>query len=717
MNMKKIVLIFFICISFISILTYSWWKLRNVPLEESVSIAVIGPLGLKNGTSMRNGVNLYIDDVNAHGGIDGRKVEVLFYDDENNSKKAEEIAREIAEDNKVLFVLGHYYDETSKAAGKIYRKFQIPAVTASASAEEIILNNKWYFRTISGNDMEARFVALYIKKGFKNNSVGIVFSQDSYGRSLAETFETVATRLGMQIAGKWACDLDTPSDEQLELIRKDLVEQPPEILYFATHAAEGAKIITALKDSNISDQTGIIVSYAFARSFLGKLKVYPQEQATPGYYSDGIYFITPFMDSLGGVKAFEFAAQYKKKYNEQYDTVSICYYDAAQVAVEAARKSGVQGKRHIREDREKLRDALTEFYNAEKAVKGATGLIWFDKEGGMKKEYAVGVWREGKGVPAAVQYAQQHGKIDNVLHGILNDEIILIDDFVMSSTRVVSVGVQNFSVTSIVPDRSEFSASFQLSFSFSSPSRLNDNEIPLENMLLPLEFEHTVMPATLSDPITEKKTDEITTTTFQVQATFKADFDVASFPFNKEQKLAIRFRHKLYPYERLVYIPQDDAIALGSPPADWHLRNTLLFQDIISKKTSLGNPEYFSSAYQLDYSRFNIECTVKKKNSFTMLFLHALPLLLAGIGLFLIFYIPAERAEQRLIALIALIALLSVLVAFHLKQHARLAVGYLTVIDYAYYMLYLFIVGSAANVLPVWRRRGKKPTPEHTQEK
>ncbi|MGB5685556.1 MAG: ABC transporter substrate-binding protein [Candidatus Electrothrix sp.] len=713
--MKKIVLIFFICISCISIFSYSWWKLRNVPLEESVSIAVIGPLGLKNGTSMRNGVNLYIDDVNAHGGIDGRKVEVLFYDDENNSEKAEEIAREIAEDNKVLFVLGHYYDETSKAAGKIYRKFQIPAVTASASAEEIILNNKWYFRTISGNDMEARFVALYIKRGFKNNSVGIIFTQDSYGRSLAETFETMATGLGMRIAGKWACDIDAPSDEQLELIQKDLTEQPPEILYFATHAAEGTKIITALKDSNnISDQTRVIASYAFARSFLDKLKAHPKEQATPGYYSDGIYFVTPFMDSLGGVKAFEFASQYKEKYNKPYNIVSICYYDAAQVAIEAARKSGVQGKKHIREDRGKLRDALTEFYNAEKAVKGATGLIWFDKAGGMKKEYAVGVWQKGKGVPAAVQYAQQYRKIDNILQGILRDEIILIDDFVMSSTRVVSVGVQNFSVTNIVPDRSEFSASFQLNFSFSSPSRLNDNEIPLENMLLPLEFEDTVMPATLSNPITEKKTGKITTTTVQVQATFKADFDVASFPFNKEQKLAIRFRHKLYPYDRLVYIPQNDAIALGSPPDDWHLRKTSFFQDIMSKKTSLGNPNFFSSAYQLDYSRFNIECTVEQKNSFTMLFLHTLPLLLAGIGLFLIFYIPAERVEQRLIGLLVL---LSLLVAFHLKQHARLAVGYLTVIDYAYYMLYLFILGSAATPLSVWRRRGKKPNPEHTQEK
>lgn len=97
-----------------------------------------------------------------------------------------------------------------------------------------------------------------------------------------------------------------------------------------------------------------------------------------------------------------------------------------------------------------------------------------------------------------------------------------------------------------------------------------------------------------------------------------------------------------------------------------------------------------------------------------MLFLHTLPLLLAGIGLFLIFYIPAERVEQRLIGLLVL---LSLLVAFHLKQHARLAVGYLTVIDYAYYMLYLFILGSAATPLSVWRRRGKKPNPEHTQEK
>ena len=699
LTMKKLFFVFFIC----TLCGYSWWHFQDITEKEAVSIAVIGPMGIENGQSMRNGVQLYVDQVNARGGINGRTIKILFRNDENDPDKAREIAEELASDNKVLAVLGHYYSETSKAAGKIYKRFHIPAITASSTAEDVILDNKWYFRTIPGNDIEGRFVAHYLKKGLKNTSVGIILSNDRYGMSLAQNFEKVAGESGMQIDKKWEWDLDKPADAQLQTIQQQLNEKDaPKTLYCATHAAEGVKIITTLKDSGLTDQKNldIIASYALARSFFDKLEGYPQEWSSPGYYSNSIYFVTPFMSALGGARAFEFAFQYQKRYTEKPDAVSLSYYDAIKTTIEAAQKSGVQGPGYIYEDREKLRDTLAGIYNKKTAVKGASGLIWFDEQGGVKKEYAVGIWQGQKELPAAIQFAQQNRKIDNVLHEVLDDQAILIDDLVMSSTRVISVTVRNLNVTNIDMERSEFSASFQLCFS--SPSRLSDNEVLSKNMITPLEFENAVMPISLNDPVVETRADGKTVMILPVQATFKQKFDLTSFPFDKEQTLSLRFRNEQQPYERLVYIPEVDSIAPDAVPDNWMSFNAYLYQDIMSKKTSLGDPEYFHSDHSLDYSRFNIQCIVAPRTPFMMFCYHILPILLAGIAVFFIFRIPAVHWDRRFLSILAL---QSCLVLCHLEQHAHLSVGYFTAIDYAYSFFYLILLLSLVCFHPFFNRK------------
>ncbi|XCN75400.1 MAG: ABC transporter substrate-binding protein [Candidatus Electrothrix aestuarii] len=658
-------------------------------------------MGIENGKSMRNGVQLYVDQVNANGGIDGRKINILFRNDENNPDKARKIAEELVSDDRILVVIGHYYSSTSKEAGKIYKRFQIPAITASATAEDVILNNKWYFRTIPGNNMEARFVAHYITKGLKNNSAGIIFSKDDYGKSLAQAFKKVTAELGVRVDKEWEWDNDKPAADQVDIIQQQLSEgEAPDVIYFATHASEGVKIITTLKESGLLDKKiDLIASYALARSFFDNIEGYPKEWASPGYYSDGIYFATPFMSALGGVRAFNFASQYQKKYSEKQNVVSISYYDAVKTAIEAARKSGVQGTGYIHEDREKLRDTLAGFYNTQRAIKGAGGLIWFDEEGGVTREYAIGIWKKQQESPADIQFAEQNHKIDNLLHEVLDNQAILIDNLAMSATQVVSVAVQDINVTNITMDPAQFTASFQLRFS--SPGKVHEDAILPNRLIAPLEFENAITPITVSDPVLEKESDGKTVTTVQVEATFKTKFNITSFPFTKEQKLSIRFRNEQHSYERLVYVPEIETIELDAVPDNWRSFSAYFYQDIMSKKTSLGDPEYFRTERSLDYSRFNIEFIVTQNNSFMTFFYHTLPLLLTGIAFFIILRMPAEQWEKRILSTIALQAFLLV---FHLKQHTNLPEGSVTVLDYTYYLFHVILLISLASSHSFFKR-------------
>lgn len=610
--MKKKILLFFCCIS-IGIALYFSPRFIHSIQQEPVYIAVVGPMKEPSGKAMQQGVELYGEQVNKQGGIDGRKVEFIFRDDQNDPKLAESIAHALAADNNVLAVLGHYYDSTSKAAGKIYKKNGIPAITASASAESVIRDNEWYFRAVPGNAFEAKFVASYMYdilstyrdislKEILNETIpaSIIFSKDEYGTSLLESFEETAKQLHIEIKGKWGWDYEKSSTEQIESITKELAAtDDPGVIYFATHADEGVQIITALKDAG--GTYPMIASATLARSFFDKLKSYPKEWKTPGYYSDGIYFVSPFISALSEVEGVDFRIAFFEKYSEAPNVVSACYYDAAHIVFQAIKTSGIHGKKHIREDRRNLRKALAGMYNQDNGIKGVTGKLWFDKNGGVKREYAVGIWRAQKELPAFIQYSQSKERDDHILQTALDGDVIFTDGLIMRSTHIVYVGVEHFKLMNINKKDLEFTAEFDLRFRypafFDTPSG--------EPATSPVNFQFT---NASSDPVFKKRKKEIknniTTQVLHVQATtFWFDPNMLIHGYHP---LFIGIRHERLPYNKLIYISENALLQADQVPDDWSISRIALFSDVLSKKTTLGVPAYLNSNHSLNYSRFSI---------------------------------------------------------------------------------------------------------------
>ena len=105
-------------------------------------------------------------------------------DDQNDPQVAVEVAHKIVESN-ALAVIGHYSSDTALAAGKIYQAYGIPAVTGSATADEVTTWNNWYFRTVFSNSNQGLSIANYINKILERSRISIVYSTDSYGSTLA----------------------------------------------------------------------------------------------------------------------------------------------------------------------------------------------------------------------------------------------------------------------------------------------------------------------------------------------------------------------------------------------------------------------------------------------------------------------------------------------------------------------------------------------------
>ncbi len=689
--MKKTLLLISGVILFINTAVYLVFFLRSYK-KENIYIAVAGPLTDPRGKSVLNGLELYRDKINREGGVEGRKIELLFFDDKDKPETAESIAKEIAGKNKAMFVLGHYRDDTSVAAGKIYKRNGIPAITASATAEAVTYENEWYFRVIPVNAMEAEFAANYIYRSMKKKSVRIIFTTDSYGQSIVRGFEKTAKSLGMEIKKKWAFDRNGNLDEQARSVISELkAENKGELLFLATHSPEGAKLITELKDSEIA--CPLIGSYAFARNFFVEMKKYPREWSEPGYYSDGIYFLTPFMADIGGIETYRFKQEFIKAYHEPPKDISACYYDAFHVAVQAIKKAGIQGgSAHILEDRRKIRKALTGFYSKETAVSGITGPVYFDENGDVRKHYAVGMWWKHKRIPALSQYQQIEGvetADETMVRPILDGDILLIKDTVMSKIRVVYAGIDNITVG--IPDMKHSECEMEFDIRFRYTGSFDDAHI---------EFTNAVSPISLEKPVKEETERNVLSRVYHVKGKFRYDFDLRAYPFDR-QVIPVRFRHAVMTDDRMIYFP--DILNVPRSPDStipgWDIKGVSLYQDVTVKDSSLGNPKIFDSPHLMSYSQFNAEVRIWRKSD-SPVFVYAIPFVAILILLYGIYFIRPDRLLPRFIILMVITFIgvcgrLIVLIEF--------SVGYLTSLDYSFFTLYIMIILSAALSLYCYR--------------
>lgn len=635
--------LFFILAVLFIVGAYMAWGPASPLQREPVWIAVAGPMENLRGQAMKKGVELCRDIINEHGGIHGRRLELIYYNDENDPEKAQKHAEDIAAENRAAVVIGHYGNDTSATAGKVYKRYEIPAITASASDQFIIADNEWYFRVIPGTGMEGTFAAAYIANVFSGRRVSVIFSNDAYGQTLARQFTKTAQRMCLEVAHQWEWNIqkDAPEPDIEKAIQEIVSVEDPGVVFLATHAWEGAKIVTALKD--MGKTWTIIGSYAFARSFPIELESYPRHQSQPGYYSSGILFLTPYMAEFAGAKADAFNRNFKEKYQQTPSEISACYYDAILMAVAAIEKSGIRGPAHIREDRLQIRAALESFHSAKTAIRGVAGDIFFDESGGVKRHFAVGVWQDDTVLPAFIQYQYiADAKYPNLTRAILTGDAILADGVVMKKIRMIFAAIDAIQINRVDVTRMTHEAEFDLHLFYSGKF---DNATADA-----IEFTNAAGPIEQIGPVAERREYNAIFRQRRLKGLFRFNPDILQYPFDT-QRLFIRFRHKTRTSDDIMFVPYNlsHSAALTALPAEWSNSGIFFYQNISEKLTSLGNPEFFDEPRRISYSQFNAEINLERKAP-NLAFSYFLVIIsMICILLYAFFFVSAHSFRLRLI--------------------------------------------------------------------
>ena len=661
--------------------------------KEVVYIAVVGPMSgpaKVNGDQMLQGINLYLDKLAETGELPGKQIALLIEDDQNDEQRAEQIALKLARENKALLVLGHAYSATSIAAGKLYRKYEIPAITASATADKVTLGNEWYFCVIPNNSMQAKFLAHYLKNTLRQDAVSIIALKNEYGASLAQMMKTTALDLGMQVPHEWTYDLDAPDkDAAIARIIAELTALPkPGAIFFATFATEeDAKIIMALRDSG--KPYTIMGDDSFDETVPKLFEAAPKEQAQPGYYSDGVYAASPLLLDAGSKDAYEFEQQFVQKYGPDLALSwnHPCYYDAMHVAVEAIKQARLQGPGHIRSDRRNVRKALANLYSLETSVNGVSGPIYFDANNDVARPYAVGFFENRKFLPALTQYqiVDAEKMPENLIATGLTGNIIQIGDQLIGKVPLCWVGVAIHEVSRIDLAHNRYTLDFSLWFRFQS-------DLDATNII----FTNALRPVRLGPPIFDERANNVTTQAYRLRADFAGEADLHAYPFNA-QTLAVKFRHADATNNEMVYVPsqleppaviknQFQGQLTPTIPPNWEFIDVIPYADMERNISTLGFPKFFGSTHTIIYPRFNIDIKLARRN-LAFLVGSTAPFLILTVMLGIMYFVAPINWLIFRIAFAA--ALLAVNASWHLLFVPDVQVPYLVTLDYLVFAIYL----------------------------
>ena len=583
--------------------------------------------------------------------------------------------------------------------GKVYKKFCIPAVTGSATAPEVTDNNDWYFRVISNNNLQGKLSALYLKGVLNKKKINIAYEEDAYGTTLKNAFTGAAESLGLEVQNVWGIDsLSKDKDLKLKQIASRLAKESDEsqALYLALLDQEAAKLVKMLEDRQVD--TTILGGDALGLgTFPEEFKGIKKEDKQVSDYTHGIYATTYFIRDIANRKAQKFSQQFRSKYGREPDALAATNFDAASIVIQAIKKVAQEDNSEI--NRVQVRNALTTFNKPQKSYSGVTGHIYFDAKGNAINPSPFGIYMRDTLISAPIQLTPilDPRSIIDLQKEIEKGNILFFEDHYYYKTNVVYTGLDLNELTNINQKKESFTADMYVWFRHKGD--LDYSAIEFANAESEIDLSQ--------DPLVQGTVNGMSYRAYRIKTRFLQSFRFHDYPFD-EQDLQIRFRHKDLNREQLIFVADDMGMQhrVGTDLVErlqknsgfkghneWHLQDILVYSDIGSADSTLGNPRMFSSNADtgISYSRFNVLVEIER-NAKSYILKNLVPLFFIfflGYTMTFIFPEPPPFAARLNLGVILLLTTVSLSL---MTSNQLPDIGYLVAMDYLYFCVYFWLL-------------------------
>ncbi|MDU4937213.1 MAG: ABC transporter substrate-binding protein [Clostridium paraputrificum] len=337
--------------------------------SDVIKIGGIGPLSGPNSTygiSVKEGADLLAEEINAAGGINGKKVEFIFEDDQSDNTVAASAFNKLVDKDGVCAILGGVTSGTTLAIAPNSTNKKIPMITPTGTEPTITnVGGDFMFRGCFVDSFQGEILAKYTKEKLEKTTAAVLYNSSSdYSKGIANAYKETLEKNGGQVLEFLSYGSDKETDFKAQLTK--IKSANPDVIILPDYYNVVGLIAKQARDMGITSQ------------FLGG-DGWESEELTKigGTAVDGAIYINHYYAEDTDENVKNFVDSYTKKYNKTPDCFAALSYDTAKILVKAIEKANST-------DGTAIRDAL-----ATMEIKSVTGNIKFNEERSAVKSAAI----------------------------------------------------------------------------------------------------------------------------------------------------------------------------------------------------------------------------------------------------------------------------------------------------------------------------------------
>ncbi|MGA2957012.1 MAG: ABC transporter substrate-binding protein [Thermodesulfobacteriota bacterium] len=321
----------------------------NVRVSSAADEILIGNVSCLTGTAAQYGISTYeglevaMEEINAAGGILGKKIQILKGDDSADPRQAVNVVQKFITRDKVLVIIGAELTGTTRVTAPISNGAQTVQFTASATGAGLTDNLPYAFRNALPEAYAIPFVVEAAKKKFKVGSVVIITSYNlDYSVDLTKIYEKALAAAGIKVQDKISyAEGDIDFSAQVSKLKA----LKPEVVVMTGYYQESAQLMIEMRKQGIN--CPILGSNGFND---------PKILELAGKAMEGSVWASGFFPDNPDPKVRKFVAKVQEKYKKQPNQFHAQAYDALMIIAEAIKRAGVTES--TPENRTKIRDVL-----------------------------------------------------------------------------------------------------------------------------------------------------------------------------------------------------------------------------------------------------------------------------------------------------------------------------------------------------------------------
>ncbi|MGE5484022.1 MAG: ABC transporter substrate-binding protein [Ignavibacteriales bacterium] len=325
------------------------------------------------------GIQLAEEEINKAGGVLGRKIKIVSYDDRGDKVEAVNVVKKLISE-KAVAIVGEQTSSASMAAGPIVAAAKVPAIGTASTNPRVTVGddgklNPWYFRVCFIDPFQGRALAFYSVKKLNKTKAAILYDiGEDYAVGLADSFKKNFAELGGTVV---ATETFKGGEEDFRAQLTRIKQFNPEIIVIPIYYKEAALAMKQARELGID-----------AVFMGGDGLESPTLTDLAGPAAEGCIFTSHYSSQDTTPTVRKFIENYKAKFNgEEPDVNTALGYDGVYIVVDAIKRAG-------KVDSQAIRDAMEQT----KGLECVTGTITMDPatHNPLDKSIVVNVVKDGK---------------------------------------------------------------------------------------------------------------------------------------------------------------------------------------------------------------------------------------------------------------------------------------------------------------------------------